>query len=223
MALQIDIEFSRGDRRRFEDALKGLQKLGRNPRRSFGRTALFILRTARRLLAQRSQEWGPRSGKLAQSLTYLLDSMSVTVGSNLVYAAIQQLGGVVVPTGGRKYLAIPVNSQLRRSGTYPRDLPQGDLKFVRAAQIRVGKRSWIGPALVRASDQQPGGAFQGAGRGPSPRGDGPTRPAGEVMFALIRRAKIKGREYLVFRQAGMQFLFNELRAEARAAWRAKSG
>lgn len=223
MALQITIELSRADRRAFEEALKRLQKLGRAPRRSFGRTALFILRQARRLLAQRTQEWGPRSGKLAKSLTYVLDSMSVTVGSNLVYAAIQQLGGLVVPTGGRKYLAIPVNNQLRRSGTYPRDIPRGDLKFVRAAAIRVGRRSWIGPALVRAGDQRPGGAFQGAGRGLSPRGDGPTRPADEVMFALVRRANIKGREYLVFRQPGMRFLLNELRAEARAAWSAKAG
>ena len=193
-------------------ALERMKAVGRSPRRALGRTGLFILREARRLIRARIREWGPLTGKLGKSLTMILDSMSVIVGSNLVYAAIQQLGGTVLPKGGRKYLAIPVLSSLRRGGVFPRDLPRGSMKFVPAAAIRIGTHSWTGPALVRTEDMVKVGK------------DGKSRTvqrAGQVMFALIKRAVIKGRPYLVFGPPAREFLLGELRKDYTRAWRGR--
>lgn len=204
----LNVMVDPGDRRRFDAAVKRLLDLGRSPRVPFGRTALYIIRAARRLLRARAHDWGPMTGNLGKSLTYLLDSMSVTVGSNLVYAAIQQLGGTVEPKG-HKYLAIPVLAALRRGGVWPRDIPKGSMKFA-IAEIRLGSHSWTGPALVRTR------AVERVGK------DGKTRTiqrAGQVMYALIRRARIRGREYLVFKEPARRFLFDELQREATRRWR----
>src|ERR1044071_3480370 len=78
----------------------------------FLRLGLFIRRAAQRALRSRPHDWGPPTTRLPRSLTYIADKASVVVGSNLVYAAIQQLGGTNVPKTG-KYLAIPVLPHLR--------------------------------------------------------------------------------------------------------------
>ena len=154
---------------------------------------------------------------MAQSLALRLDDVSVTVGSNLIYAPIQQLGGTVLPRG-HKYLAIPVSPQLRRRGVWPRDIPRDDMKFVKAAHIRIGAHSWTGPALVRARDTEVETPFEGAGK----RGTGaprkrPVRKSGEVMFALVKRVTIRGRPYLTFSAEARAFALRELEAEFRRA------
>jgi phage gpG-like protein len=145
------------------------------------------------------------TGKLGKSLTYILDSMSVTVGSNLVYAAIQQLGGEVKPKG-HPYLAI-------RSAAI---CAAGSIRDRRRARcgsrsaIRMGTHSWTGPALVRSGDVSVTGK------------DGKQRVVrrkGEVMFALIKRATIRGRPYLVFNEAARKFLIGELTRDYQRAWR----
>ena len=177
---------------------------------------MFIRREAARLLRAREREWGPPTGKLAQSLAIQLDEMSVTVGSNLIYAAIQQLGGEVLPKG-HQYLAIPVLSHLRRAAVWPRDLPAGSMQFVSNAEIRIGSHAWTGPALVRAADEEVEGPWQGAGK--SRRREGHVRPAGEVMFALVRRVMVRGRPYLTFSNEARAFALGELEAEYRRAWK----
>lgn len=201
------------DMLRLQRVIAALTRVGASPKRAFGRTALFIIREARRLLRSRIREFGPHSGRLGKSLTMVLDSMSVIVGSNLVYAAIQQLGGTVKPKG-HKYLAIPVQAHLRRSGVWPRDLDRESMKFVLNAKIRLGSRSWTGPALVRAEDE-----YREGKDGKQRR----IRKSGEVMFALVLRATIKGRPYLVFGNSARNFLFAELSRDYVRAFRAAGG
>jgi phage gpG-like protein len=208
--LGIRIEPDSRSLRLLREAISGFARFGRGPRRSLGRLGLFIRRFAQRLLRARARDWGNAGGgKLGKSLAILLDSMSVTVGSNLVYAAIQQLGGTISPKAGRKYLALPALPELRRSGTYPRDLPRESMKFVPNARIRIGTHAWIGPALVRAED-----VVNAQGR--------KTKRAGQVMFALVKRVTIKGREYLVFGPEARSYLIGELKREAAEIWTAAS-
>jgi phage gpG-like protein len=196
-----------------------LAKTGRSLRRPFGRLGLFIRREAQRALRARVHEWGPATGRLAQSLAMRLDAVSVVVGSNLAYAAIQQFGGPVTPKG-HKYLAIPVLPALRRRGVWPRDIPKGDMRFVPNAVIRIGSHSWTGPALVRAADQEIETPFDGAGpKGQAQARRRPRRKAGEVMFALVKRVTIKGRPYLQFSDAARAFLIRQIELEYQRAWR----
>lgn len=187
-----------------------MRRVGASPRRALGRTALFLIREARRLLRARIREWGPQTGKLGKSLTMLLDSMSVIVGSNLPYAAIQHFGGTIKPKG-HPYLAIPALAHLRRSGVWPRDLDADSMMFMPNAKIRIGSHSWTGPALVRVEDE-----FRTGKNGKQRR----VRKAGEVMFALIERATIRGRPYLIFGPPGREFLYGELRRDYIRALRA---
>lgn len=218
----MSIEYTiRPDKRVYSGLLAGfasLARVGRLPRRVLGRLALFILRYARQLLRQRVEDWGKRSGRLSRSLTMHLDDMSVRIGSNLKYARIQQEGGVVKPNG-HKYLALPVLPELRRSGVYPRDLPRDSMKFA-IADIRIGFYRWRGPALVRAED-----TYKIQRR---KKKDGSTsqklrvdRAAGEVMYALVRRAHIRGEEYLVFNHTAARFGIAEIRKEYQEALRAR--
>lgn len=190
-----------------------LRRVGASPRRALGRTALFVIREARRLLRARIRQWGPQSGRLGKSLTMLLDSMSVVVGSNQPHAAIQHFGGTIRPKG-HPYLAIPVQAHLRRSGVWPRDLDADSMMFMPNAKIRIGSHSWTGPALVRAEDE-----FRAGKNGKQRR----VRKAGEVMFALIKRAKIRGRPYLVFGRSARDFLFVELTRDYVRAYRLAGG
>ncbi len=209
-AVGIRIEPDSRSLHHLREAISGFARLGRAPKRSLQRTGLFIRRYAQRLLRARARDWGNAGGgRLGKSLAIVADSMSVTVGSNLVYAAIQQLGGKVSPKAGRKYLALPVLPELRRSGTYPRDLPRESMKFVPNAAIRIGTHSWHGPALVRAEDV---GNAQGRKE----------KRAGQVMFALVKRVTIKGREYLVFGPEARSYMIGELKREAAEIWTAAS-
>lgn len=92
-----------------------------------------------------------------------------TGGSDVPYAAIQELGGVITPKKG-KYLAIPLGAALTPSGVArggPRDF--ANLRFVPGR----GGSAW----LVRD-----------AGRGKTARS--------EVMFKLVRRVEIRPKRYM---------------------------
>ncbi len=105
-------------------------------------------------------------------------------------------------------------------GVWPRDFPPGELKFVPNAAIRIGTHSWIGPALVRAKDVRPvetkdGKRVRRDESGRYARKD--ASKTGEVVFALIKRATIRARPYLVFDEAAKNFLFSELDAMFKGA------
>lgn len=223
MPIGLTIRLSDADLAALRAAFERLSSVGRKFRRVLMRIALFVRREARRRLRQRARDWGLGTGKLSASLAIqILDETSVIVGSNLVYAAIQQLGGVVEPKG-HKYLAIPATQALRRSGQWPRDFTQDELKFVPNAEIRIGSHSWTGPALVRAHstfevkrvqkrDKQ--GKYAGLGEVDKAV---ETKKAGEVVFALVKRVTIKGRPYLVFDDIARNFSLGQIEQEYRQA------
>lgn len=217
-------------------ALERLAKFPRAMRSVFGRTGLWIAREARRIIRSSPHTWGPTTGKTGKSITQRLDDVSVTVGSNLKWAAVLHEGTAGLPGGaitpkGHKYLAIPALPHLRRTGTWPRDLPRGSMKFVPNAQIRIGSHSWTGPALVRASDQQIAGSHEGAGlQGRDSKGQftddvkrqkHAVRKQGEVMFALVKRVRIRGIHYLTlpWQRGGRAFLLAEATREAQRRWK----
>jgi len=240
MAVGLTITPDRADLRRLQNAFKQLRRAGGDQRRVLGRVGIYMTREARRRLRARKRDWGPTTFRLSKSLAMVVDANSVTVGSNLVYARIQQLGGTVRPK--RKYLALPVDATLRRRGVWPRDLPKDSLKFVPNARIRIGSHAWTGPALVRANDVRlprqaastiGGGTFlDSAGRlraadGKFIRkgdvGGGRTLPAGEVLFALVKRVRIKGRPYLVFDTKAKAFLLQQIEADIQRRLRGLGG
>lgn len=219
MPIGLTITPSAADQAAIRAAFERLATVGRRPRRVLMRIGLFVRREARRRLRQRARDWGPGTNKLSQSLAMLVDEMSVVVGSNLKYAAIQQLGGVVEPQG-HKYLALPAQAAMRRSGIWPRDLPKDSLRFVPNAAIRIGSHAWTGPALVRANSEfeikrrtkKDGTAVEKAVE---------TKRAGEILFALVKRVTIRGREYLVFDEQARRFSLGELEREYQAALRGR--
>lgn len=213
MPIGIHIQPDEADLKKLQAAFDRLAKLGRNPRPVLGRIGMYVRRDAQRSLRSRRGEWGRGYGRLSKSLAMALDDTSVTVGSNLVYAAIQQLGGEVRPKSG-KYLAIPATAGLRRSGTWPRDLPKDSMKYVPNAAIKIGSHSWIGPALVRAkstAEERAKAGTQGrdkAGRFAN-KAEDVHLTIGEVMFALVRKVTIRAQPYLRFDAAAQAFALAE--------------
>lgn len=187
-------------------ALAGIGELAANARPVLGQIGLYVRREAQRSLRSREKSWGPHSGRLSRSLAIQIDAASVSVGSNLVYAAIQQLGGAVRPKSG-KYLALPVPPQLRRRGVWPRDLPRDSMRFVPNAAIQIGSHSWTGPALVRAANVTVPGRKRKDGSPGKPR---VVNQAGEVMFALVKRVRVKGKPYLRFDSKAQAFALSAL-------------
>lgn len=208
MSINTIITPDAADAAKLKAAVERLASVGRNARAPLGRTGLFVRREAQRTLRARKHDWGPSTSKLSKSLAMEVGPNYVVVGSNLVYARIQQEGGVVTPRG-HKYLALPVLGHLRRGGVWPKDLPRESMKFVPNAAIKIGSHSWVGPALVRAADTEVEHSFQGAGRKGGEKKAGHVRKAGEVMFALVRKVTIRGRPYLTFSPAAREYMLAE--------------
>lgn len=214
MAIGLTFRPASEANRRLAAAFTRLRNTATDVRVALGRIGMFVRRNAQRLLRQRQRTWGPMTLRLSRSLAIVVERNAVRVGSNLVYAAIQQLGGEVRPKTA-KFLAIPVSPQLRRRGVWPRDLPRDSMKWVPNADIRIGSHSWKGPALVRATDEtRPGTPRKNGSQGK----DRIVKRAGEVMFALVRRASIQGRPYLVFDAPAQVFALAEFSKLFRRRW-----
>jgi phage gpG-like protein len=185
-------------------AFEGLARIGADLRPVLGQIGLYVRRGAQRRLRGRRSDWGPTRGMLGKSLTVQVDARSVRVGSALIYAAVQQLGtdglpgGAITPKPPRKYLAIPATKALRMRGVFPRDLSDDEIKFVKVADIHIGRRHWKGPALVNPE-------------------------SGDVMFALVRQVRIKGRPYLLFDQAEQAFALTTISRAYQRAWNKSTG
>ena len=93
------------------------------------------------------------------------------------------------------------------------------MKYKPNAQIHIGGRTWYGPALVRATTTEQEVRLTGAqGRDSRGRfGAKGQRPRdvvlkqGEVMFALVKSVKIRGRPYLLFDSPEQAFALQVLR------------
>lgn len=175
------------------------------PARQIG---LYAASEARKRLNERPRNWGNHTGQLARSIHSTFDESTGTIriGTNLIYARVQEIGGEIRPK--KKYLAIPVDDSLRRSGKWPRDFGKGELQFVRKALIQIHGREWWGPALVTPENEKQrertkqrkanerkrrkkrlrGSVIQVALR---ERREG-QRQARRVMFALVKMVTLKG-------------------------------
>lgn len=128
------------------------------------------------------------TGQLANSITYGFrrSGRTLVVGSNLEYAGVQQYGARIVPTAGKKWLAIPVSPPLnvsQRRTAKPRDFPEA---FV----LIKGPE---GPGLYRRATRAV--AFSRFSRGVSKHAGG-KRNAIERIFAFRKSVRITARPYL---------------------------
>jgi phage virion morphogenesis protein len=102
------------------------------------------------------------SRRLRNSITYSADRISATVGTNVVYAAIHQFGGIVRAKKG-PFLAIPVTAAAREAGS-PRRFPglhvwqtlkgqfvmgtdKGVVHFVLKRQVTIPARPFLGASV----------------------------------------------------------------------------
>lgn len=205
--MSVQVRVSLLGEREVREALGKLARTGRSLRRPLLRSALHARRSAARRLRSREQRHGPSSGTLARSLTIRVDQDSFELGSNLRYAAIQQVGGDIYPRSV-KALAIPVLPHLRRSGIWPRDLPRDSMRYV-----PVNRGNVVG-LLVRARETDVVQADQPGARGPGRR---PPQKLGETMYLLVRRSRIAARPYLAWDQEEARFLLGEVEREYRRA------
>jgi len=182
MAVGLQIK---ADTRAVRKRLERLAKVGGHLEPVLRQIGVDVRRNAQARLRARKSDYGPSSGRLSKSLTMSVSPRLVRVGSPLVYAAVQQLGHPGIQPKRGRYLAIPATTALRRRGVWPSDLPRGSMKFT-VTQIVIGRRSWKGPALVDPA-------------------------SGEVMFALVKSVKIKGRAYLKFASREQAFALRAIR------------
>lgn len=206
MNLSVSMRPDPRDLSRVYAELDRLRRIGRSPRRPLLQSALHVQRSAARRLRARKSKWGPSRGRLARSLTNEVWDHGFRVGTNFPYAAIQQVGGDIVPKSVRA-LAIPMLPSLRRNEVWPRDLPRNSMSFV-----PVNKGNVVG-MLVRAT--LTGGTAKGPASGKGARG-GKARPKqklGELMYLLVKRVRIPGRPYLLFDAEEEAFLMRALQAE----------
>ena len=187
MAYGIEIRIDvTGDRELFER----VSKRHRTPREFMALVGVLIMGSAvRRLQTVLSNDADAvRTGRLGASLAvdttgrgnpdsvFELGDASVTVGTNLRYAAQVQVGGRIHPVPPNKALAIPLIDQLRRSSIWPSELDPGRelLDFV---PIRGGKSGNVIGLLIDTE-----GAF-GA--------------PGEALYAIARYVDQEPRPFLL--------------------------
>lgn len=133
-----------GVRRMMEEALRHHGDL----RPVLDRLGLYMVRDAGRRLRRRSGSSDDHTGRLRASLTFRSARDSLTVGSPLKYAAVQQLGHPGIRSRRRGgFLAIPLQPHLRRRSVWPSDLPKD--------QLHLGGFSKRGNRLLIGPDDQP--------------------------------------------------------------------
>jgi len=68
------------------------------------------------------------SGQGSTETIFVVDKREMVVGSGVPYAAMQDMGGRVLPSTV-KYLAVPCNRAVKVRGMWPRDFGPDDLEF----------------------------------------------------------------------------------------------
>lgn len=128
------------------------------------------------------------TGRLMGSIAYRADSTSTTVGTNLIYGRIQQLGGTIKPRSAKK-LWVPAGwntrKLMRRYGHTPSSVMQG----MKASGYRV----WISKS---------GKAVLAAERGKK------AKPF--VVFVLKDEVTIPARRYLDIDSTDRQIIINKV-------------
>lgn len=95
------------------------------------------------------------TGRLMSSISYKADDTSATIGTNLIYARIQQLGGTIVPKSAKK-LYLPAGWETRKLMRQYGLTPGAVISGLRAAGYSIWQ-SKSGKALMAASrkDKKP--------------------------------------------------------------------
>lgn len=116
------------DDREVRDLLASRIARSRDLTRPLSEFGLWVVRDAGRRLRARTDA-GDSTGRLRSSISFRARPQEVSIGSNLPYAAVQQLGHPEIrPKPPLKRLAIPQLPHLRRRNVWPRDLPRGSLR-----------------------------------------------------------------------------------------------
>jgi len=165
----------RFDWRGFTEALRRKQTALADLRPQMAAVGAWLIGDARKRLAARASRTS--TGRLGKSLQAKAFRNSVTIGSTLPYAGIQQRGGVVHPRK-RKMLAIPLQEDLRARHVWPKQIPPEQLYRVGSTLMFIRKR--------RYHNQPRGEAVPG--------------------WRLVKQAKIKARPYLVKSRELIEFM-----------------
>ena len=186
-----------------------LRKTG-DLRQPMSELGLYMVREAGRRLRERTAKSDDSTGALRASLTFRAGSDQVTVGSNLVYAAVQQLGFGAPGIRAKpplKRIAIPLLPNLRRRHIWPRDLPKDFLKLI------VSKKGqWIlmGPAsgIQTAHEERVAGEH----RRRYLRGSEGDYKEKDLIpwFLLVKASVIPARPFIAFDAAASKFLKTRL-------------
>lgn len=120
--------------------------------------------------------------RLRNSITYRAEHDSVEVGTNVVYAAIHQFGGIIRAKNG-PFLAIPITPEARAAGS-PRNMPNlvvtqsikgqfmlvdkdsGTVHYLLKKQVKIPARPFLGASdddrteLLRIMDEHLSRAWQ---------------------------------------------------------------
>lgn len=133
--------------------------------------AILVQRAARRNAGTGGQSGlHRRTGHLINSIVYECEEFVARIGSNLKYARIHELGGVITPKSARA-LAIPIHPDAKAAS--------GPKAF--GGQLGMITRPGKSPLLIRARD---------VGR------DRNNRNVFDLMYVLLRSVTIPARPYL---------------------------
>jgi len=97
--------------------------------------------------------------RLRNSITYEAGNTSVTVGTNVVYAAIHQFGGVIRAKNG-PFLSIPVTPEARKAGS-PRNMPGLHVAQSLKGQFILVNEKGVTQYLLRRQVTMPARPFLG--------------------------------------------------------------
>ena len=84
-------------------------------------------------------------GALAASVTVKTTADTVIQGTNLTYAGVHQFGKTIVPTGGRRFISIPLTIEAMRHGgpRFPRVFPRRLFPAFRKGANRGALFEWV--------------------------------------------------------------------------------
>lgn len=126
------------------DALERAKAAYRKPRTLLRRIGVLQMSSAvRRLSASLKQTKGSvRSGRLMASIragakdapgadtVWRVSDDAAEIGTNVPYAAMRQYGGTIRPKPPLRNIAIPLSTEAKRAGKWPRDYPPDALDFI---------------------------------------------------------------------------------------------
>ena len=191
-----------------------------------GRLGLWLIRDSRERLRARPRDADSfRSGALGKSMTMAVEPRKVEVGSNLVYARIQQLGGTIVPKTVKR-LAIPLQPHLKKRHIWPRDLTRDGVKmFVLKANGKAflatleeekkssKPRGSATKRLFKALGKKHDTAMEAVGlrKGRKARAPKAKAPKLRLLYLLVSKVTIKARPFIVWSDEARDFLMAQIK------------